>query len=160
MPLKPANQRVVDALDARSIHCEIQILDQETRTAAAAAETLGCTSSQIAKSLIFATETHQPVLAVTSGSNRVVLSQLAAIIGQQVGKADADFVRKMTGFVIGGVAPVGLATDIETVFDRDLFQHETVWAAAGTPNSLFAISNKDLLRLAGDRIFNFTRPLN
>ncbi len=160
MKLRPANLRVIDALRAMNIRCEIQLLDHETRTSAAAAKTLGCSVAQIAKSLIFATESGCPILAITSGSNRVVLSQLSAIVGQKVGKADADFVREKTGFAIGGVAPVGLTTDIKIVFDRDLFQHRTVWAAAGTPNSLFPIAKEDLLRLAGDRIYDFTTVLN
>ncbi len=160
MKLRPANQRVIDALSALNIDCHIQLLDHETRTSAAAAETLGCSVSQIAKSLIFATESNRPILAITSGSNRVALSRLSEIAGEKVGKADADFVREVTGFAIGGVAPVGLASAIETVFDRDLFQHSTVWAAAGTANSLFPISSQDLQRLAGDRIFDFTDPLD
>lgn len=160
MKLKPANQRVINALSAMNIECELQILNHETRTSRAAAETLGCSVSQIAKSLIFSTKSKRPVLAITSGSNRVVLSLLSDIIGEKVGKADADFVREMTGFAIGGVAPVGLANPIETVFDRDLFGHETVWAAAGTANSLFPISSEDLRRLAGDRIRDFTAPLD
>lgn len=138
-----------------NIECKIQLLDHETRTSADAAETLGCSVSQIAKSLIFSTASKQPVLAITSGSNRVALDLLSDIIGEKISKADAEFVRDMTGFSIGGVAPVGLANPIQTVFDKDLFQHSTVWAAAGTANSLFPISNQDLRRLAGERIYNF-----
>ena len=160
MELKPANKRVIQALHAMDIECDIQLLAHETRTSAEAAETLGCSVSQIAKSLIFSTESNRPVLAITSGSNRVALSLLSGIIGEKVGKADAAFVRDATGFAIGGVAPVGLANSIETVFDRDLFQHATVWAAAGTANSLFPISNHDLRRLAGERIHDFTDSLD
>lgn len=160
MELKPANKRVIQALQAMNIECDIQLLAHETRTSAEAAETLGCSVSQIAKSLIFSTESNRPVLAITSGSNRVALSLLSGIIGEKVGKADAAFVRDATGFAIGGVAPVGLANSIETVFDRDLFRHATVWAAAGTANSLFPISNQDLRRLAGERIHDFTDSLD
>ncbi len=160
MQLKPANHRVVAALRELDIECDIRILDHETRTSAEAAETLGCQVAQIAKSLIFKAKSERAILAITSGSNRVVLSTLAKVVGEKVGKADADFVRQTTGFAIGGVAPVGLASVVETVFDEDLFLHETVWAAAGTANSLFPINNADLRRLAADRIFAFGESLN
>lgn len=159
MKLKSANLRVIEALRSLNIECNVQLLEHETRTSAQAAATLGCSVSQIAKSLVFATEANRPVLAITSGSNRVALDLLSDIIGEKVGKADAAFVRNATGFAIGGVAPVGLASPIETVFDSDLFQHDTVWAAAGTANSLFPISRHDLRRLAGERIFEFAAPL-
>ncbi len=162
MNLKPANQRVIDALHSMNIQCEVRILDHDTRTSAAAAQSLGCSVSQIAKSLIFKTQSNRPVLAITSGSNRVKLAVLSEYFGEQIGKADAEFVRTSTGFAIGGVAPVGLINPIDTVFDPDLFLHETVWAAAGTPNSLFPIDSADLPRLArstGDRIFPFTESL-
>ena len=157
--MNPANVRVKSALAEKSIPCEITYLEHDTRTSAQAAETLGCSISQIAKSLIFATGDGGAVLAVTSGGNRVRTDLLAAVIGKSIGKANADFVRQKTGFVIGGVAPVGIAGPIQTVFDQDLFAHEVVWAAAGTPNTLFPISISDLYTLAGDRIYNFTEPL-
>ena len=141
-----------------NIACDIRILDHETRTSQAAAIALGCRVSQIAKSLIFKTQSNRPVLAITSGSNRVALDRLSAIVGEKVGKANADDVKDATGFVIGGVAPVGLAKPVDTVFDRDLFDHDVVWAAAGTANSLFPISKEDLKIIADERIFDFAVP--
>ena len=160
MNLRSANNRVIDALSALDIKCNLKLLDHETRTSQAAAQSLGCSVGQIAKSLIFSTVSGRAVLAVTSGSNRVVLSAVSDLVGEKIAKADADFVRQKTGFAIGGVAPVGMTTPIETVFDRDLFQHDIVWAAGGTANSLFAICNKDLRKLAGDRIFDFAVALD
>ncbi len=157
--MNPANVRVKTALAEMSIQCEITYLEHDTRTSAQAAETLGCSIAQIAKSLIFTAGDVEAVLAVTSGGNRVRTDLLAGIVGQSIGKANANFVRQTTGFVIGGVAPVGIANPIQTVFDRDLFVHEVVWAAAGTPNTLFPISKSDLYTLAGDRIYDFTEPL-
>ncbi|MDE0308604.1 MAG: YbaK/EbsC family protein [Acidiferrobacterales bacterium] len=157
--MNPANIRVKSALAQMNIPCEITIVEHDTRTSAQAAETLGCSIAQIAKSLIFTAGDGDAVLAVTSGANRVCTDLLADLVGQPIGKANAEFVRHTTGFVIGGVAPAGLAHPVRTVFDRDLFVHETVWAAAGTPNSLFPISRKNLRVLAGDRIRNFTQPL-
>ena len=141
-----------------NIACDIRILDHETRTSQAAAIALGCRVSQIAKSLIFKTQSNRPVLAITSGSNRVALDRLSAIVGEKVGKANADDVKAATGFAIGGVAPVGLANPVDTFFDRDLFDHDVVWAAAGTANSLFPIAKEDLKIIAGERIFDFAAP--
>ena len=159
MNYNQSNLRVIDAMKDLGIECEVKLLDHQTRTSAEAARALGCSIGQIAKSLIFKTASERAILAVTSGSNRVVLDKLAQIVGESVGKADADFVRSQTGFVIGAVAPVGLANPIETVFDRDLMEHATVWAAGGTANSLFEISNADLRRLATGRLFDFAEPL-
>ncbi len=150
-----ANKRVKAALQALGIECEIILLDKDTRTSAAAALAVNCSISQIAKSLIFRTQSGEPALAVTSGGNRVCLDLLGGIIGEPVSKADADFVREKTGFVIGGVAPVGFVAPVRTLYDRSLFQFETVWAAGGTPNSLFAISQADLYRLADGQIYDF-----
>lgn len=154
-----ANIHVKSTLAQMNIPCEISLMRHETRTSAQAAETLGCSIAQIAKSIIFRTGHGEAVLAVTSGANRVRTDRLADVTGQSVGKADADFVRRKTGFVIGGVAPVGMSGPIHTVFDQDLFEHEVVWAAAGTPDSLFPISRKDLHKLADGRIYEFTEPL-
>ena len=158
--MNAANERVISVLNELNIECDITLLDHETRTSTQAANTLNCSVSQIAKSMIFKSGSGQAVLAVTSGSNRVRLDLLAEIIGQSIGKADAEFVRAETGFVIGGVAPVGMIKCIETVFDRFLFQYEIVWAAAGTPNSLFPIKRSNLYKLADGRIFDFTEPLD
>ncbi len=157
--MKPANERVVSAMNKFGIECDVMIFDRDTRTSYAAAEALGCSVSQIAKSLIFMTESQRAVLAITSGSNRVQLTKLAAIIGEKILKADAEFVRSVTGFAIGGVAPVGHANAITTLFDQDLFQYPVVWAAAGTPDSIFSISQENLYRLADGRIHDFAVPL-
>ena len=153
------NERVKSALNELGIECDITLLNHETRTSREAAETLNCSVSQIAKSLIFKAQSGQAVLAVTSGSNRVRLDLLAEIIGEPVGKANANFVRKSTGFVIGGVAPAGIISPIRTLFDRSLFLYETVWAAAGTANSLFPIDRPDLYKLADGQIFEFTESI-
>ena len=117
---------------------EVLEFDAGTRTAAEAAAAVGCTVAQIAKSLIFRTrDTNRPVLVVASGANRVDEKRIAAEIGERIVRADADFVRDATGFAIGGVPPVGHKTPPVTLIDDDLFQHQTIWAAAGTPNAVF-----------------------
>lgn len=157
--MKTANLRVHAALAKMNIPCEIQNLDHETRTSAQAAAALGCSQSRIAKSIVFKSSSGRPILAVTSGCNRVRLDRLSEIIGEKIGRADANFVRASTGFSIGGVAPTGLPDDVETVFDIDLFEHGRVWAAAGTPNTLFSIQRDDLRRIAADRVYRFAEPL-
>lgn len=121
-----------------------------TRTSADAAAAIGCAVAQIAKSVIFrAAGTGRPVLVVASGSNRVDEKKVAAVIGEKVKSADADFVRAATGFVIGGVPPVGHATPPLTVLDQDLRQHSAIWAAAGSPNAVFELTWDDLVALTG-----------
>jgi prolyl-tRNA editing enzyme YbaK/EbsC (Cys-tRNA(Pro) deacylase) len=126
--------------------------DAGTRTAADAAAAVGCTVAQIAKSLIFRTrETNRSVLVVASGANRVDEKRIAAEIGERIVRADADFVRQATGFVIGGVPPVGHKTPPITLIDDDLYQHDANWAAAGTPNAVFQLTPERLAGLTGGR---------
>jgi prolyl-tRNA editing enzyme YbaK/EbsC (Cys-tRNA(Pro) deacylase) len=126
--------------------------DASTRTSKDAAMALGCTVAEIAKSLIFKAADGRPVLVVASGVNRVDEAKLRDLLGQEIGRADAAFVRAATGFVIGGVPPVGHATEPLVVIDRDLRQFAFLWAAAGTPNAVFRLTPDDLVRLTDGRI--------
>ena len=124
--------------------------DASTRTAAEAAEAIGCTVAQIAKSLVFRAEpSGRAVLAIASGVNRVDEAKLAALLGERIGRADADFVRAKTGFAIGGVPPIGHAEPSPTFIDESLFVFDEIWAAAGTPNAVFRLTPADLARLTG-----------
>src|SRR5450432_4290843 len=121
--------------------------DASTRTAADAAAAVECTVAQIAKSMIFrATASNRSVLVITSGSNRVDPAKVAALIGEPIARADADFVREATGFAIGGVPPVGHTLVPLTLIDMDLQQFGEIWAAAGTPNAVFRLTPADLVR--------------
>ena len=120
-----------------------------TRTAAEAAEAIGCTVAQIAKSILFRAASGRPVLVVACGTNRVDEKKVAALLGEKIGRADAEFVREATGFAIGGVPPVGHATAPAVLLDRDLEAFETIWAAGGTPNAVFRLTPVDLARLTG-----------
>lgn len=123
-----------------------------TRTSQDAAAAIGCEVAQIAKSLIFRAKTSdRPVLVVASGANRVDEKKLAALIGEPVGRADADFVRRRTGFAIGGVPPLGHAEAPIALVDRDLLDLPVIWAAAGTPNAVFRLGPEDLLRITQAR---------
>lgn len=109
-----------------------------TKTAQQAANSLGCSICQIAKSIIFQTKDSQkPILVIASGSNRINEKLIGNLVGEEIIKADADFVKNHTGFVIGGVPPYGHKEKIITFIDRDLQNYDFVWASAGTPNSVF-----------------------
>ena len=119
------------------------------RTSQEAADALGVTVGQIAKSVIFKRRTDDmAVLVVTSGDRRVDEQRVAAHTGP-LGRADADFVKARTGFSIGGVAPLAHATPTLTLIDRELFRFGEIWAAAGHPNGVFCLSPDDLVRLTG-----------
>jgi prolyl-tRNA editing enzyme YbaK/EbsC (Cys-tRNA(Pro) deacylase) len=113
-----------------------------TRTAADAAAAIGCEVGAICKSLVFRVG-DEPLLVVASGANRVDEARFDAQ------KADAAFVREQTGYAIGGVPPYGHARPLRTVLDEDLLGYDTVWAAAGTPSSVFPIAPAELVRLTG-----------
>lgn len=119
---------------------EIRRYPAGTRTAADAAAAIGCDVAQIVKSLVFAAD-GEPVLVLTSGANRVDVDRVAELLGAaRVTKADADLVRSATGFAIGGTPPFGHPAPLPTLVDRDLLDHEIVWAAAGTPDSVFPLA--------------------
>jgi prolyl-tRNA editing enzyme YbaK/EbsC (Cys-tRNA(Pro) deacylase) len=151
--LSASAQRVQDALAALNLPCRVVELPASTRTAQEAANTIGCTVGQIVKSLVFrGAQTDKPILVVASGSNRVNEDRLGELSGEPIAKADATFVRTHTGFAIGGVAPLGHPAPIETYIDTDLLQYGEIWAAAGTPSAVFALSPADLQTMTGGQV--------
>ncbi len=149
--------RVQAALAAFGLGLTVKEFDSSTRTAADAAAAIGCTVAQIAKSILFrAVPSDRPILVVTSGVNRVNEAKVAGYLGETLGKADAAFVRTRTGFVIGGVPPVGHAETIETFIDEDLMRLGEIWAAAGTPNAVFRLRPADLVRITNGRVVGIT----
>jgi prolyl-tRNA editing enzyme YbaK/EbsC (Cys-tRNA(Pro) deacylase) len=142
-------ERVQNKLMDYGITTKIVEFSASTRTAQEAADAIGCTIAQIVKSLIFCTQqTNQPILVLTSGVNRVNEKIIEQLVGEKIKKADADFVRTVTGFAIGGVPPVGHAQKIMTFIDEGLLQYDQVWAAAGTPHTVFCLNSSDLVRIA------------
>jgi prolyl-tRNA editing enzyme YbaK/EbsC (Cys-tRNA(Pro) deacylase) len=132
---------------------EVLEFDAGTRTAADAAAAIGCTVAEIAKSLVFrAKQSGRSVLVVASGDNRVDEKKVAVLLGEKISRADADFVREMTGFAIGGVPPVGHATAPLTLIDEDLMKFAAIWAAAGTPNAVFQLKPAALAELTGGQV--------
>lgn len=154
--LSPSAQRVQDALIALGFGaCRVIELPDSTRTAVEAAQAIGCTVEQIVKSLVFkGRQTDQPVLVVASGPNRVNTQTIAALIGEPIDKPDADYVRARTGYVIGGVPPVGHSEPLTTFIDQDLLQYDTIWAAAGTPRAVFELTPGDLVKMTGGRVID------
>jgi Cys-tRNA(Pro) deacylase len=123
--------------------------EQSTHSSAEAAAAIGCDVAQIAKSMMYQAAAGQPVLIVASGSNRVDERKVAVLLGQKVKRADPAFVRANTGTAVGGVSPVGHINAPLTLLDQDLRQFATIWAAAGSPNAVFALTPDDLVRLTG-----------
>jgi len=153
--LSASAQKVQDALTALGFSMQVVELPASTRTALEAAQAVGCNVGQIVKSLIFkGRDSGRPLLILASGANRVDLEKAAAVVGDELDKADADFVRQHTGFAIGGVPPLGHTTALETLIDVDLLQYQEIWAAAGTPNAVFCLSPVDLQRVTGGRVVN------
>lgn len=146
--LKASAQKVQRALAEKGFALQVREFPEGTRTAAQAAEAVGCAVGQIAKSLIFrAKSSERPLLAIASGANRVDERALSRLLGEKIARADAAFVRAKTGFAIGGVPPVGHLEKPVTFIDRDLMAYEVVWAAAGTPHAVFALKPADLVAL-------------
>jgi prolyl-tRNA editing enzyme YbaK/EbsC (Cys-tRNA(Pro) deacylase) len=153
MPLSASAQKVQELLAARGFSLEVRELLQPTRTAAEAAAALRCRVDQIVKSLVFrGVQSDRVLLVVASGANRVDEAKVAALVGEPIAKADATFVRARTGFAIGGVPPLGHAEMAHTLIDQDLLQWEEIWAAAGTPNSIFRLTPRDLLAMTDGRV--------
>ena len=130
----------------------VSTFPQGTRTAAEAAAAVGCEVAQIVKSLVFRRAGGDALLVLVSGRNRVDERKVEALVGEAVGKADAAFVRSATGFAIGGVPPAGHPSPLETLVDEALLEHDEVWAAAGTPRTVFPIAPRDLVGLTGGRV--------
>jgi prolyl-tRNA editing enzyme YbaK/EbsC (Cys-tRNA(Pro) deacylase) len=151
--LKKSAEKVQSVLNEFGFELNVIELSDSTRTAQEAANTIGCTISQIAKSLIFQGKTTKnPILIIASGINRINEKAIKEYIGEKLGKADADFVLEHTGFAIGGIPPIGHKNPINTFIDEDLMQYEEIWAAAGTPNAVFKLTPKILAEITKGNI--------
>ena len=141
----PAVRRVVEAAARKSIALRVVVLDATTHTAEDAARALGVELGQIVKSLVFvaprAEAGHEPILCLVSGTNRVDVARLAAVVGEPaIRRATAREARDLTGFTIGGIPPVGHAHPVRVVMDPDLGRHREVWAAAGIDRAVFPVT--------------------
>ncbi len=148
--LTTLEQRVADALKSHGLPAKVIVLENLATTATMAAEALGVEVGQIVKSLCFqGADSGTPYMILVSGANRVHEKRVGRQLGEKLERPDADFVKRVTGFSIGGVSPYAHAEDMAMVFDEDLLNFDTVWAAAGNPRSVFEIAPADLLRTTG-----------
>jgi prolyl-tRNA editing enzyme YbaK/EbsC (Cys-tRNA(Pro) deacylase) len=149
--------RVVADAERLGLPIELRRLDEGTRTAADAARACGCGIDQIIKSIVFRVAgSDRHVLFLTAGGNRVDPAKASALAGAPLEKADAASIRAHTGFVIGGVAPIGHLSPIETWMDPRILDFDRIWAAAGTPNDVFGVDPERLRAALGVSVADFT----
>ncbi|GKV68643.1 cys-tRNA(pro)/cys-tRNA(cys) deacylase [Sporosarcina sp. NCCP-2716] len=145
--------KVQETLRQSGFDNQVEQLPDSTRTAQEAADTIGCEVAQIAKSIIFRLKpSDRPVLAVASGVNRVSEQLVEAHVDGKLGKADAAFVNEHTGYVIGGVPPIGHSEPIVTFIDEDLFRFHCIWAAAGHPKAVFQLTPDELAGMTKGKV--------
>ena len=151
--LSSSAQKIQDQLQSLGYDYTVIEHSESTRTAQEAADRAGCALGQIVKSLIFkGKDSGKPILVLTSGANRVDEKRISEYAGEPISRADADFVRSVTGFAIGGVPPVGHIQIMETYIDEDFLQYPTIWAAAGTPNAIFELKTDDLQKMTNGNV--------
>ena len=148
---KAAVQRAQAALNKNQMPGKITVLADSARTAADAAAALGIQVGQIASSLVFKLPDETALLVITSGRHRVDTAMVASLIGvDSLGRADADYVKEVSGYSVGGVAPVGWVNlPHTTLIDEALNEYDIVWAAAGHPHAVFPTSFSELQRATG-----------
>ena len=151
--LSPSAQKIQALLNSLGYNYTVIEHAESTRTAQEAADRAGCELGQIVKSLIFRGKTSgKPILVLTSGVNRVDEKRISGYAGESISRADADFVRTVTGYAIGGVPPIGHNEKMETYLDEDFLQYKMVWAAAGIPNAIFELTIDDLQKMTEGKI--------
>lgn len=142
------SKRVSAYLGERDIEARVVTLDESTRTSQLAADALSCTVAEIAKSIVFRVG-EQAVIVVISGDKHVDAKKVGELLGVKIGNADADAVKSLTGYVIGGVPPFPHDASVKVILDRSLSRFERVWAAAGTPNSVMNLAIAQLKDIVG-----------
>ena len=151
-----AIDRFIGEAEASGLDIEVQRYPDGTRTAADAAAAVGCKIDQIVKSLVFMADV-RPILILCSGARRVDEEKLAEYIGTEIRIAGASEVRAATGYAIGGTPPLGHTVPLKTVVDPHLMEFEKIWAAAGTPDSVFPIQPKELVKATSGAVVAVTR---
>ncbi len=150
-------QRVQECLAAHGIAWHIVELPSRAHSAKETAQALGCRAEQVVKSLVFRGRlTHEPILVLASGPNRVNEQKLSALVAEPVQQADAAFVHQRTGFAVGSVPPVGHIEALATFIDEDLLRYEELWAGAGIPNTVCKFYPADLVSVSGGRVVSIT----
>jgi prolyl-tRNA editing enzyme YbaK/EbsC (Cys-tRNA(Pro) deacylase) len=153
--MSDAVDRFLVAAQAVGAAPQIRRFSQGTRTARDAAAAIGCDVAQIVKSLVFMAD-GTAILALTAGDDRADVERLAELAGvSEVRRATAEEARAATGFAVGGTPPFGHPTPVRALCDEHLLQHEVVWAAAGTPDSVFPLTPADLVRWSEAEVASF-----
>lgn len=148
-----SQEKVIEAFKEKNISIDVLNLSVSTKTSQEAADAVGRSLSQIAKSIIFYEVDQKKLVQIfVSGPNKVDFGVFQKNTNLKIEKADAEFVRETTGFAIGGVAPLGHTNDPLFYFDETLIEFDEVWCAAGTPSSLFKIKTTDLLRACEPKV--------
>ena len=151
--LSKSAQKIQSVLAQFGLKLTVIELTESTRTSKDAAEAIGCEIAQIAKSLIFkGKRTQKPILVIASGANRVNENKIQEYVGEEIEKAEAAFVLEHTGFVIGGVPPIGHLTYVKPFIDEYLLKYPEIWSAAGTPNAVFKLTPDDLLKITQGQV--------
>lgn len=144
-----AIDRFMEAARVEGLEPDVRRFPEGTKTAQDAARAIGCDVGQIVKSLVFMAD-DRPVMAFTSGANRVDEGKLASLVGAGVvRRATPEEARTATGFAVGGTPPFGHPERLTCLVDHDLLAWDEIWAAAGTPDSVFPLTPADLLRVTG-----------
>jgi len=151
--MKPAAERVQQILRDLGLEAQIVEFGESTRTSAEAAAVIGTTVAQICKSILFEAG-GEPIMVIASGVNRIDTTKVQQHVGQALGKANAAFVREKTGYVIGGVPPLGHAQPFPIFIDQDLLQYEVVYAAGGTPNAILPLTPAELLKVTQGQVID------
>ncbi|MCD8568044.1 MAG: YbaK/EbsC family protein [Geovibrio sp.] len=145
--------KVAGALRELGVNTEVLTFSQSTKTSQEAADAAGCELAQIAKSIVFrAKSADKAVLVITSGVNRVDTKLIRDHLGEKPDKADADFVREKTGYVIGGVPAIAHKEEPIVFLDETLMEFAEIWSAAGSPYSIYKITPQELLRITGAKV--------
>jgi prolyl-tRNA editing enzyme YbaK/EbsC (Cys-tRNA(Pro) deacylase) len=155
--LSPTAQKIQNLLNELGYPYTVIEHTESTRTAQEAADQAGCELGQIVKSLIFkGKHSEKPILVLASGPNRVNEKLIGEYASEPIVKPDADYVRVVTGFAIGGVPPIGHARKMETYIDEDFAKYTTIWAAAGTPKAIFELKTEDLQTMTAGKVVKVT----
>jgi prolyl-tRNA editing enzyme YbaK/EbsC (Cys-tRNA(Pro) deacylase) len=157
--MKPAAERVQAAITGHGLDRQVIELAVHARTSQQAADALGVTVGQIVKSLVF-TADGRPLLVAASGANRVDERRLGELAAGRIRRADPETVKQVTGYTIGGVPPIGLASPLPVYVDRDLLGYDLVYAAAGLPECVFPIAPRELVGATGGRVVDIKEAVS
>ncbi len=155
MLLKKSSQKIQDFLIKQNLSLKVIEFHETTKTSIDAAKQIGCKIGQIAKSLIFQKQnSSELILIITSGKNRVCIEKIEKIINNKIKQADPTYIKQETGFAIGGIPPFAHNKKITTILDITLKDYDEIWAAAGTPNSVFSLTPKLLQELTQSEFYD------